>query len=306
MFRFIFSVLGIGRHRERVEPRLGPRPRLGLGPTPRSAPADRRPAPGPDPGPGQDTVLPRVPAHPSANAETTVLPLPAPPASAEAYTLELIGLALPRLDRPGMAGDVLRWSVAVTEDGGLAAEDAASAVVLLGASRSDPRLWVRAPRGGKWRDVRARGAAAVLAALPAAVRLAPAPLPEHYHALLVFDHPQTVAVRGSGRRIFGRSGGGGGGENTVSFPPTAPKSVVLAAGGSVGLDAFLSRRHLELSIRHGQLHVRPLAGGAPVWKLDGSLRVLDRVAAQAAGRDLVLADHQMFLAGSHVVRVRRG
>lgn len=320
----LLSLLGLGKQKERIEPRISVVP-SGTGGAAKPASSST--------GPGEITILPLISQRldsPSRGRKSTIkaaapLPaahpvpettiLPAPP-HAQEYTLELIGVALPRLDRsPQPPADVRGWSLIVTRDGKLIGDgtndsqdrgikDHAVALAL-GASRTDERLWARTPGQTKWRAAWTRGAADTVSSLPEGVRLTPSPVPERYHGLLLFNRPESsITGRRMSRQIFGRPSSGADLDEKICFPQIAPHALKLTAGRCVALDSLLSRRHLTMTLLHGQLHVGLLDGASPVWKLDADLKVVDSIVHEARGRDLVLADSHSFLVGCHVVRIR--
>lgn len=235
------------------------------------------------PAPDRGDALARVPA----TGDDTVVP---GAVEAEARTigprLMLVGLALPRLDR--LVPAARAWQIGITVDGRLAEEGEV------------PVLRLSATLGDRW--VRCRPTSE--AGMPRGVRLDRAGhgLDEHFMALLNLAAGPILAIPDIGAANFGRTMPGQRDQDDVlSFPVIGKHALVLGAGEVMPLDMILSRVHLSLWLRQGQLNLTMAQGKTPVWRLDREMRPVDSL-SPLGKRQLTLSIGEFFIAGSLIVK----
>lgn len=270
-----------------------------------AAPAPPPPSPPDTPPPDIQAGAPILPAPPPTGTgreeEPTIVVGPRPGTATALLALEVVAIALPRVDP---AGEVAYWSLQIDADGDIRRGTEGGATVLrIGASAARPGLSMALPGHTDWHGIGAPAELPLAAGGTLRVIPAPAELAGTYLGFLELAGTVTLTLP-AGRHIFGRSGRSVDNKLAIGLLMQDGSLKVGGAPSSTCMEYLgLSRDHLTLCVAGDAIHVGML-GKTPAWRLDGDLTVRDEL---TPGSDTVflLTEDDHLAVGPYLLRTIR-
>lgn len=226
------------------------------------------------------------------------------------HMLRLVGIALLRIDGPRRLDGLLDWVIWLDEEGAPVTFDRASGFdtktsLALSANSVDDRIQYRLANETEFKPVH-QVPCVIPTASGAHLELVAPPMPDRYHGILMLNQ-DTAYPLSPKALVLGRSN-----INPESPQPdlpiellTHPESLHWEGGAGyegAKLNAInLSRRHISLTLKDGQLDLAMADGTAPVFVLGEDFKLIQKLEPRSNQHKL-LEPGEMILVGNYLFR----